>query len=90
MVVYRSGRPDCMLVGWLHQGSVAFKVGSFALFRSDVRILRFVNGGFLGNQSRGNSRFLVREILKSLRRREAQAVEFSQLRVDSPLYDLAK
>lgn len=90
MVVYRSGRPDCMLVGWLHQGSVAFKVGSFALFRSDARILRFVNGGFLGNQSRGNSRFLVREIIKSLRKHEAQAAEFSQLRVDSSLYHLAK
>jgi hypothetical protein len=90
MVVYRSGRPDCMLVGWLHQGSLAFKVGSFVLFRSDARILRFVNGGFLGNQSRRNSHFLVREIIKSLRRHEAQAVEFSHLRVDSSLYDFAK
>jgi hypothetical protein len=89
MVVYRSGRPDCMLVGWLHQGAMPFKVGSLTVFRSDARILRFVNGGFLGNQSRGNSRFLVHEIIKSLRNREAQAVEFSQLRVDSPLYDLA-
>lgn len=90
MVVYRSGRPDCMLVGWLQQGPVAFQVGSFALFRSDARILHFVSGGFLGNQSRGNARFLVREIIRSLDKREAQAVEFSQLRVDSPLYDLAK
>jgi hypothetical protein len=90
MVVYRSGRPDCMLVGWLQQGEMDFKVGSFAVFRSDARILRFVNGGFLGNQSRANSRFLVREVIKSLRKHEAQAVEFSQLRVDSHLYDLAK
>lgn len=90
MVVYRSGRPDCMLVGWLHQGPMAFKVGSFALFRCDVRVLRFVCGGFLGNQSRGNSRFLVHEIIKSLHRHEAQAVEFSQLTVDSSLHDLAR
>jgi CelD/BcsL family acetyltransferase involved in cellulose biosynthesis len=90
MVVYRSGRPDCILVGWLHQGVVAFKVGSFTLFQSDARILRFVTGGFLGNQSIGNSRFLVREIIRSLRKHEAQAVEFSQLAVNSPLYDLAK
>lgn len=90
MVVYRSGRPDCMLVGWLDQGSVAFKVGSFDLFRSDARILRFVDGGFLGNQSRANSQFLVREIIRSLQKRDAQATEFSQLRVDSPLCDLAR
>jgi CelD/BcsL family acetyltransferase involved in cellulose biosynthesis len=32
----------------------------------------------------------MREILRSLRKREAQAVEFSQLRVGSPLHDLAK
>jgi hypothetical protein len=90
MVVYRSGRPDCMLVGWLYQGAVPFRVGSFDLFRSDARILRFVNRGFLGNQSPANGRFLVREILRSLRKREAQAVEFSQLEADSPLYHLAK
>lgn len=90
MVVYRNGRPDCMLVGWLHQGSVPFNIGSFTVFKSDACILRFVNGGFLGNQSRENSRFLVREIIKSLRNREAQAAEFSQLRVDLPLYELAK
>lgn len=90
MVVYRNDRPDCILVGWLEQGVVAFKVGPFALFRSDARILRFVNGGFLGNRSRENSRFLVREILRSLYKQDAQAVEFSQLRADSPLYDLAK
>jgi len=90
MVVYRNGRPDCMLLGWLDQGTVAFKVGSLALFRSDARILRFVNGGFLGNQSRENSEFLLGEILRSLRQREAQAATFSQLRADSPLFDLAK
>ena len=90
MVIYRNGHPDCILVGWLDQGSVAFKVGSFALFRLDARILRFVNGGFLGNQSRENSRLLLREIINSLRKQEAQAAEFSQLKADSPLYDLAK
>jgi hypothetical protein len=90
MVVYRSGQPDCMLVGWLQQGSMDFKVGSFAVFRSDARILRFVNGGFLGNQSWGNARFLMREIIRSLHRHDVQAVEFSQLRVDSHLYGLAK
>ena len=89
IVVYRNGRPDCMLVGWLYEGSVAFRVGSFVLFQSHARILRFVNGGSLGNQSRRNSEFLLLEITRSLRHHEAQAVEFSQLRVDSPLYDLA-
>lgn len=90
MVLYRNGRPDCMLVGRLDQGTAAFKVGPFAIFRSDARILRFVNGGFLGNQSRGNSRILLREIMGFLERQEAQAAEFSQLRADSPLYELAK
>jgi CelD/BcsL family acetyltransferase involved in cellulose biosynthesis len=32
----------------------------------------------------------VREIIRSLLKQEAQAVEFSQLKADSPLYDLAK
>lgn len=90
MVAYRGGCPDCILVGWLHRGVMPFKVGSFTLFRPDVRILRFVNGGFLGNQSHENSRLLLGEILGSLRRHEAHAIEFSQLTADTPLYDLAK
>jgi hypothetical protein len=53
-------------------------------------MLRFPAGGFLGNQSRGNAQFLVREIVRSLRNHEAHAAEFSQLRVASHLYDLAK
>jgi hypothetical protein len=90
IVVYRNGHPDCMLLGWLDQGAETFRVGPFALFRSEARILRFVYGGFLGNQSRANSEVLVREIMRSLREGEAQAVEFSPLKVDSPLCDLAK
>jgi hypothetical protein len=90
MVVYRSGRPDCMLVGWLDQGPVTFKVGPFALCRCNARILRFVAGGFLGNQSWGNSRLLMREIIKSLQNQEALAVEFSQLKVGSLLHILAR
>jgi len=90
IVVYRSGRPDCMLVGWLDQGPVTFKVGPFALFQCHARILRFVAGGFLGNQSWGNSRLLMREITKSLQNQEVQAVEFSQLKVGSPLHVLVR
>ena len=90
MVIYRGGRADCMLVGWLFHGTTVFKVGSYPLFRLNARILRFVNGGFLGNQSKENSRFLVGEILSSLQRQEADAVEFSQLTTDSPLYEHAK
>ena len=90
LVVYRNGCPDCLLVGWLHDGPLDFKVGSFPLFRPRARVLRFVNGGFLGGQSRRNSELLLREILRSLQEHDAEAAEFSQLRVDSPLYCLAK
>jgi hypothetical protein len=90
MVVYRNGRPDCMLVGWLQRGPVPFKVGSLTLFRPDARILHFVSRGFLGNQSEENARLLLGEITGSLQKHEAQAAEFSQLRVDSPLYNLAR
>jgi hypothetical protein len=90
MVVYRSGRPDCILVGWLHQGPVTFKVGPFALFRCHARVLHFVPGGFLGNQSWENSRLLMREIIKSLQNQEAEAAEFSQLTLSSPLHALAR
>jgi CelD/BcsL family acetyltransferase involved in cellulose biosynthesis len=79
-----------MLIGWLDQGTLPFNVGPLALFRPEARIFHFAYGGFLGNQSRANSQFLVREIVRLLHEREAQAAVFSQLRVDSPLCEFAK
>jgi CelD/BcsL family acetyltransferase involved in cellulose biosynthesis len=79
-----------MLIGWVDQGTVPFHVGPLVLFRPEARILHFAYGGFLGNQSRANSRFLVREIIRLLREHEAQAAVFSQLRVDAPLCDFAR
>ena len=90
MVVSRNGSPDCILVGWLEQSSLAFKVGAFILFRSNARVLRFMDGGFLGNQSLENSRLLIGEIMRSLQNQDFQAVQFSQLRLDSPLHALAR
>ena len=90
MVVYRSDRPNCILVGCLQRGPLVFKVGSFPLFQPNARILRFVAGGFLGSRSRENAGILLLAIMNSLQKREAQAVEFSQLRVECPLYNLVK
>jgi GNAT acetyltransferase-like protein len=90
MVIYRNGRPDGLLVGWIYQGPLDFKVGSINIFRTEARILHVVSGGFLGNRSLQNSRFLVRKLLEALSQKEIQAVSFSQLRVDTALYEVAK
>lgn len=90
MVVYRDGLPDCMLIGRLEETRLTLSVGYATLFRPQVRRLFFVQGGFLGNQSKENSEFLVREIMACLQRGEAETAEFHRVREDSSLYDAAR
>jgi Acetyltransferase (GNAT) domain len=90
MLVYRGGRPDCMLLGRLEHTKLNLKVGYKTMFQCHARRLFVVQGGFLGNQSEENSRFLVREILLCLGRREADIVEVTRVRLDSELRRAAR
>jgi hypothetical protein len=89
MAVYRSGRPDCILVGRLERERIRFNFGGVRVFLPPARIIRFIRDGFLGNRSDLNSRLLVQGVLNSLRREEADVAEFISIRLDSPLYRAA-
>ena len=85
MVVYRNGNPDSVLVGRMEYAPMNFKVGYLKVFESRVRTLCFMHGGFLGNQSAENSDFLIREIMKALKHKEADVARMESVRTDSPL-----
>lgn len=90
MVVYRDGRPDCMLIGRLESRRLKLRVGYAALFEPKVRLLFFVQGGFIGNTSDENSRILARELKRCFQRGEADTAEFSRLAKDSNLLRAAQ
>jgi hypothetical protein len=90
MVVYRDGRPDCMLVGRLEYAPMNFQLGYLKVFDSKVRILCFMHGGFLGNQCAENSAFLIGEIMQALKNKEADVARLESVKTDSALSDAAK
>ncbi len=89
IVVYRNGQPDAMLVGRLEHIRLDFKVG-YLHFRPTAKVLYFVHGGLRGDPSFENCALLVREICRSLSLGEADTAYLNFVRMDCPLYGLAK
>jgi len=79
MVLYRDGRPDCMMVGRLECCPLKLKIGYTTLFEPQVRRLFFLQGGFLGNFSAENIRVLLQELKKSLRGGEGDHAEMARV-----------
>jgi hypothetical protein len=90
MVVYRDGRPDCMLIGRLESRGLKLRVGYAALFEPKVRLLFFVQGGFIGNTSKENSHMIARTLKQCFQHGEADSAEFSRLAKDSSLLKAAE
>lgn len=90
MVVYRQGRPDCMLVGLLERCRLKLKVGPATVSQPKVFQLLFLQGGLLGNGSEENCRILVREIRRSLKSGEADGAELRRLSRTSNLSEAAR
>ena len=87
LVLYRSGKPDAILVGRIDAGRISCRLGYLHLDPS-AKILYFVYGAFRGNESKENSALLVTNILESLRVGEADVAYMNYLRDDSELFRL--
>lgn len=88
LVLYRNGVPDAILVGRAENTRIECKIGYKTLCHIKARQLTFIYGGQLGNFSSANSAVFFKEIMESLRRKEADVAEFHFLRTDSPLHSL--
>jgi GNAT superfamily N-acetyltransferase len=71
IVLSRDGRPDALLIGRLEKTRIDSKIGYLRLPAVPARILTFAYGGLRGNASEENCIALVRSIMDSLRRGEA-------------------
>jgi len=89
IVLYSGGRPTLMLVGRLDNGKVELKFGYWPLRSPRARVLAFIYGGVLGDQSPENCAILMQAILSCLRQGEADFALLNKVNVDSPLYSLA-
>lgn len=85
-----SGRPKAMMIGRIVQQRLDFKVGYKTIFRPKVRVLTFIYGGLLGEQTYEEAETLVAGAMASLKRDEADVVFFNHLPLDSHIYKLTR
>jgi hypothetical protein len=85
-VLYRGGSPDALLIGRIQDTRLELKIGYRTALRPRVRMLTFINAGFLGNQCSANSKILTEAVRGTLQSGEADVVFFNLLRSDSPLF----
>jgi hypothetical protein len=88
IVVYRRGRPECILVGRIARRPIEFKIGYKTLFKPEARVIAFVYAGLLGNVDAETGCHLVDDVLACLKKGEAEAAFFMLLRRDAPLLEL--
>jgi len=86
LALWRDGQPECLLAASLANDHLHFSFGGVRLLLPKARLIRVETGCFVGQQSDENSRLMVNALLTALHSREADCVEFSNLRTDSPLF----
>lgn len=91
VLLYRDGIPDAMLVGKVLDMRVTdFTIGPWNVWKPQARVLRIPHGGLLGNAAPENCEIVVKEIMTSLDRGEADVATFRGFRVDSPMVYYAR
>ena len=89
IVIYRDGRAEAILVGWIERVRLKSKIGYLQLPGLPALVLNFSYGGFLGNASTENSEEIIQSILGSLRDGEADMAGLDHLGSGSTLLDRA-
>jgi hypothetical protein len=90
ILLLSNNQPMAMMIGRMEEIRLDFKVGYKTLFKPKARILNFVYGGILGEQSNSNAEIIIDELINSLKRGEADAVFLSHLPLDSNIYQVAR
>jgi hypothetical protein len=90
IVVHNDGRPEAMLVGRIEHRNLECSIGYKRIFSPAARVLRFVYGGQFGNLSEETAQVVVKEVVDSLGRGEADVASFYLVKWDSPLCFVAR
>jgi CelD/BcsL family acetyltransferase involved in cellulose biosynthesis len=89
IVLYCDGNPKVMAIGRIETRRITCRIGYATILKPSLRCLSVVYGGILGQPSNEMNTVLLRELLDSLKRGEADVIFFNHLRIDSHLYHLA-
>jgi hypothetical protein len=90
ILIRSDGHPVAIVIGRIEKHELACRVGYKTIYKPSIRCLTVVYGGILGELDNTVSAMIVRELLSTLRRNEADMIYLSHIRVDSPVYNLAR
>ncbi|MDR3489986.1 MAG: GNAT family N-acetyltransferase [Bradyrhizobium sp.] len=89
-VLLEGERPRALLAGRIDVAKIPIKAGYLALPVPELKILRIVHGGALGELSSETAQLLVSSVINSLSTREADAAMLESVEVNSPLTECAR
>jgi hypothetical protein len=90
VLAFRDGVPEAMLVARLEATSIPVNIGYKTWYKFPVRSITAIYSGFLGNSSEAAALALYRALDESVTEAGADVIEFSSLRSDSLLYQIAR
>lgn len=90
IVLKENGQPVSMLIGRIDEICLKCKIGRKILFKPVMKQLSVVYGGVIGSRTDKIYSLLIGELMKVLRRGEADVVFFNHLQTDSSLYRIAR
>ncbi|MDR3437643.1 MAG: GNAT family N-acetyltransferase [Telmatospirillum sp.] len=89
-VLLEGETPRALLAGRIDIAKIPIKAGYFALPVNELKVLRIVHGGALGELNSERARLLVASMIGSLSAGEADAAMFESVTVNSPLAECAR
>lgn len=90
IVLSTNGQPSTLMVGNVLNSQINWKIGYKTIWNSKARCLEIVYGGILGSPSYPDCLLLVKELIQCLIREKIDIVFLNHLRIDSPIYRIAK
>src|ERR1700674_3067562 len=83
IALYRNGKPEAILVGRLEKKKLVLNIGYLRIFGPSAHCLTFVYGAIHGNASPENTQILLREVMSSLKQKEADFALLEVVPLDS-------
>lgn len=90
MIVRRNDEPKAMVIGRIGKQVIPCNVGYTSIFNISLRCLTVVYRGILGRPNTETCSVLIKELIRLLRRGQADVIMFNHLPVDSEIYNLAR
>ena len=90
IVLYYDSEPKAIVIGRIETRRIICRVGYATILKPTLRCLTVIYGGILGKPSDQTITKLLQELTNTLKQGDVDAVFFNQLRLDSPLYHLAR